>query len=659
MLSTSAPASTSPTLLSSAVSSLPYYLAFAAGGRANGQYDAIPADINPVPSPAVSAKSDEPVTQTSTPIDIPTADKSSLAATLPLKDSDDTHDLGTRGKQLSYDASTAAKEHDSHMHDTLHPTPPASQLPSAPSAAALNESASFGQDSYFVYSRPGAAVHAVGVADGVGGWRSQGVDSGVISRAMMDKCRRQAMTWDTNTSSTARAGRNNRIHPTAHHPTLVPPALAVAPPSSPLAGEVTFPFSLPARLMSDAYDSIKEEGVVKAGSTTACVLTLTAQRCMASHTGVEPATRLSSSATSSPYRSAPTSPPSSPVLAATPAEERHQLSMDDEHKREEKEELAAGVLVSQPAVAEVDIPLSGSASDSDEEGENEKMDDVAEATSAESGSTTSASTSSPSLPQKTASAFWSAAGHLMDHSHSTSPASTATSTTSVTSTTASLSAPASPALAAFSPPPSRPPSPSSPPLYLSCASIGDSGFVLLRHGRVLHRSDLQRTGRIVKQLAVIPPHLQGPIHRFCDDRPSDSTLSCHRIQAGDLLIVASDGLLDNLSAAGAGSGGRHVGFIPWARFFLTGGALDDESDREAIDAQNRRLEGIVKECDIDWEGNDKGTANKSGGQAGEKGADGYVRLVCDRLVMEATQFMSTLDGKPDDVTVLVAQVCHL
>jgi len=658
MLSTSALASASPTPLPSALSPLPYYLAFAAGGRANGQYDAIPPDVNPAPASAATVKLDEPVTPSSTPIDIPSANKS-LAPPLPVKDGEDSHELGTRGKQLSYDASTAAKEHDSHMHDTLHPTTAVTQLTAAPLPPALNDSSSFGQDSYFVYSRPGAAVHAVGVADGVGGWRSQGVDSGVISRAMMDKCRQQAMQWDT--TSTPAAARNNR----AYAATLVPPPLAVAPPSSTLAGELTFPFSLPGRLMSDAYDAIKEEQVVKAGSTTACVLTLTTQRCMPSHTEVEPATRLSSSATSSPNRSAPTSPPSSPVLSATPAEERHQLSMDDELKSEEKEELAADVLVSQPAVDDVDMPLSGTASDSDEEGETDKMNDTTDATSAEGASTTAPQT--PSLPQKTASAFWSAVGHLIDHSHSPTAPSTSTTATSVTTTTTGLAAPASPARVglAFSPPPSRPPSPNSAPLYLSCASIGDSGFILLRHGRVIHRSDLQRTGRIVKQLAVIPPHLQGPIHRFCDDRPDDSTLSCHRTQAGDLLIVASDGLLDNLSAAGGGSGGRHVGFVPWARFFLTGGSLDDDSDREAIEAQNRRLEGLVKECEIDWNGradkDNKDTPAKSdsGGHGEGAGADGFVRLLCDRLVKESGQFMLTMDGKPDDVTVLVAQVCHL
>ena len=649
MLSTSAPAAQFHTAPAQASFPLPYYLAFAAGGRANGQYDAILPDVLPVSANTATLKADEPPTPSSTPIDIP------------LKDGDGVHDVGARSKSLSYDASTALKEHDSHMHDTLHPTTPVKQLAAAaavPLPPAHDESSSFGQDSYFVYSHPGAAVHCVGVADGVGGWRSQGVDSGVISRAMMDKCRQQAASWDSSSSSSQAvnsAGKNNRTPSTTHTPTLAPPALALSPPSSPLAGETAFPFSLPARLMSDAYESIKDEGIVKAGSTTACVLTLTAQRCMPLHEALEPATRdNSSTATPSPYFSTPTSPPSSPVLSASSAEERHQLSLDDEHKSEEKDSAAADALMSQPAADDVDVPLSGAASDSDDEAGHDSMDDTMDNVQPADRGVPAAT--SASLPRKSVSAFWSAVGavgQLIDPTHSTAQTAATTSTTH---------APASPAPAAFSPPPSRPPSPSSPPLYLSCASIGDSGFVLLRHGRVLHRSDLQRTGRIVKQLAVIPPHLQGPVHRFCDDRPADSALSCHRVQSGDLLIVASDGLLDNLSAAGAGSGGRQVGFVPWARFFLTGGTLDDDSDREAIEAQNRRLEGLVKECEIDWEGRDKGkeAAGGGGGCAVEgAAAEGFVRLVVDRLVREAGQFMMTMDGKPDDVTVLVAQVCHL
>ena len=660
MLSTSAPAATSPGLLTSSLSPLPYYLAFAAGGRANGQYEPIQPDVVSVPAPAAATtKIDAVPAAFSSPIDIPTADKL-------VQDKDDGHELGSRGKQLSYDASTAAKEHDSHMHDTLQ-LATAVALAASPPPAVLNESASFGQDSYFVYSRPGAAVQALGVADGVGGWRSQGVDSGVISRAMMDKCRQQVLRWDSSSSSSGTPSvRNDRVPSAAHNSALVPPHLAAGPRTA-SSNESPFPFSLPARLMGDAYSSIKQEAVVQAGSTTACVLTLTAQRCVPSHTGLETAAHLPQSATSSPNRSAPTSPPSSPLLLATAAEDRHQLSLDDELKREEKDELVGDALVSQPAADDVDVPLSGATSDSDEDGENDKMSEAAgqvregDAQVADVvmsiASTSTAATRAASLPQKTASAFWSAVGHLIDHS----PAAPSTSTTTTTTTATSLAAPGSSATSyGSSPPPSRPPSPSSPPLYLSCASIGDSGFVLLRHGRVIHRSDLQRSGRIVKQLAVIPPHLQGPVHRFCDDRPTDSTLSCHRIQAGDLLLVASDGLLDNLSAAGGAGGGRHVGFVPWARFFLTGGGLEDDNDREAIEAQNRRLEGLVKECEIDWEGRDKDAADKLEASVGAgASADGYVRLLCDRLVKEATQFMTTLDGKPDDVTVLVAQVCKL
>ena len=302
MLSTSAPTTSTPSLLKSSLSlpcpttSQSQSVVEPTASTMLSHLTSPPAAVAAPPT-AAAVKADDLLAPSSSPIDIPSTDKLSLTK------SDDTHDLSSTrgGKQLSYDASTAAKEHDSHMHDTLHPTTTIAAIP-AP-LPILNYSSSFGQDSYFVYSRPGAAIHAAGVADGVGGWRSQGVDSGVISRAMMDKCRQQVMRWDVDSSTTS--VRNDCMHQQSSHASaLAPPSSlpAVVLPSA-LSSEWMLPFSLPARMMGVAYDSIKEEGVVKAGSTTACVLTLTAHRCMPSHGGADSAIRVPSSATSSPNRS--------------------------------------------------------------------------------------------------------------------------------------------------------------------------------------------------------------------------------------------------------------------------------------------------------------------------------------------------------------------
>ena len=484
--------------------------------------------------------------------------------------------------------------------------PPSSSFPS------YHSRGGFGQDAWFVESVAGSALHSLGVADGVGGWRSQGVDSGIISRAVMEKCMQQVIqsrdTLAPNASTTKVHGK-----PSPPSTLSTPPLSSSQPP--------TLPFSLPSQILTKAYSRVKDEKVVTAGSTTACVLTITPYRCMPHH---QPALNGRTDDKMEGVEGDPRSPPPSP----RDFEQRHQLSSEDEQKEGTgRPPSSNAVPVPSPSPSYID-------SDSDSDVEESFTSHVSPSTSMESTDSTQGG-SPPSLSYKTASAFWNAVGQVMAP---TSQLSTSHNSTS--------SLPASPMT---SPPPSRPPSPTTPPLFLSCASLGDSGFLLLRHHRVIHRSDIQRTGRIVKQLAIIPPHLSGPQHRYCDDAPTDAALSSHRIEEGDIIIVGSDGLLDNLCSSWGGTAGF---FVPWGRFLLGGGGGgEDEGDKEVLEKQNRKVEAMVKECWIDWEAREM-----EGGVKGQGGKEGFVRVLCDRLVHEATEFMTTVEGKPDDLTVLVAQV---
>ena len=69
---------------------------------------------------------------------------------------------------------------------------------------------------------------SIGVADGVGAWKSKGFDSSLLSRSLMSHCR---FLMDSQRSN-------------GHH------------------------------VLSDAYRMIREENVVPAGSTTACCLSI-------------------------------------------------------------------------------------------------------------------------------------------------------------------------------------------------------------------------------------------------------------------------------------------------------------------------------------------------------------------------------------------------
>ena len=594
------------------VSSSPYYLAFAAGGRPNACYS--PPSPPPAPTPA-------------TPVDLPSLPPSVISPPPspphpPASSVDPPPSLPSKSsalpakEPLTTPDSLYAKELSDSLPPALLSPPPAPPSASFPTHRSRG---GYGQDAWYIDSVAGSALHSFGVADGVGGWRSQGVDSGIISRAVMEKCQEQAarcrQSLSPSTSATTEGPRRWSAKPEG----------AGDPP--------TLSFSLPSHILTRAYGAVKEEKVVTAGSTTACVLTVTPYRCSQKLPTALSGMEVDQLATAEvDPRSRPPSP--------RDFDGRHQLTAEDEQKEANTRTPSKPVPVPSPPT-----PPSFMDSDSDDDGDDDVDASFTTHLSPAASTASTDATPSASLSYKTASAFWNAVGHVITPGSNTSPPSSSAST------------PTLPASPMTSPPPSRPPSPSSPPLFLSCASLGDSGFLLLRHQRVIHRSDIQRTGRIVKQLAIIPPHLSGPQHRYCDDSPADAALSSHRIQEGDLIIVGSDGLLDNLRSSwgGLGLGGASGGFfVPWGRFLLGGVGGEDENDKEVLEKQNRKVESLVKECCIDWEARE--TEGGGVGARGAGGKEGFVRLLCDRLVAEASEFMTTVEGKPDDLTVLVLQV---
>jgi hypothetical protein len=200
-------------------------------------------------------------------------------------------------------------------------------------------------------------------------------------------------------------------------------------------------------------------------------------------------------------------------------------------------------------------------------------------------------------------------------------------------------------------------------LYLHCANLGDSGYFLIRNSRVVSRSVFQRDGRIVKQLAVIPPRYMG--HSYCDDPPEDSSLTHCEVQDGDILVIASDGLWDNL--------------IPPAPLFfhyIFGLMSHDGSLVNWNEQLKDKIESLAVECqwEVEREQSDYhiGSApiednpfvthnftppsKSTSYPVTSKRSITLVRRFCDRLIQEATSFMNTMHGKPDDLTVLVAQI---
>ncbi|KAF3919797.1 hypothetical protein ABW20_dc0109193 [Dactylellina cionopaga] len=89
---------------------------------------------------------------------------------------------------------------------------------------------------------------------------------------------------------------------------------------------------------------------------------------------------------------------------------------------------------------------------------------------------------------------------------------------------------------------------------LEAANLGDSGFVILRGGRVHHTSQPQTHAfNTPFQLSVLQPEVIEQARKFggpipISDRPRDAHVDIHDLQHGDVIVFATDGLWDNLSA---------------------------------------------------------------------------------------------------------------
>lgn len=76
------------------------------------------------------------------------------------------------------------------------------------------------------------------------------------------------------------------------------------------------------------------------------------------------------------------------------------------------------------------------------------------------------------------------------------------------------------------------------------ANIGDSGFVIVRHGKVVHRSEEQQHYfNTPFQLSLPPPGHTGMV---LSDRPESADTSNFRVEDGDVILLATDGVFDNV-----------------------------------------------------------------------------------------------------------------
>lgn len=146
------------------------------------------------------------------------------------------------------------------------------------------------------------------------------------------------------------------------------------------------------------------------------------------------------------------------------------------------------------------------------------------------------------------------------------------------------------------------------------ANIGDSGFMVLRQGRVVHRSEEQQHYfNTPFQLSLAPPDQSG--HVLSDSPESADTLQ-FTVRNGDLILVGTDGLFDNMP--------------------------DSMIVSELLKLENYDVESMQR------------TANSLALQARRLAFDeSYMSPFTIRAMENG---IDALGGKPDDITVLLAAV---
>ncbi|KAI6914562.1 protein serine/threonine phosphatase 2C [Hortaea werneckii] len=86
------------------------------------------------------------------------------------------------------------------------------------------------------------------------------------------------------------------------------------------------------------------------------------------------------------------------------------------------------------------------------------------------------------------------------------------------------------------------------------ANLGDSGFLILSPGKVAARSEAQTHAfNTPYQLSKIPPRMQAQHAIFggskqLSELPKDADIEHHQVRHGDIVLFATDGVWDNLSA---------------------------------------------------------------------------------------------------------------
>ena len=169
----------------------------------------------------------------------------------------------------------------------------------------------------------------------------------------------------------------------------------------------------------------------------------------------------------------------------------------------------------------------------------------------------------------------------------------------------------------------------------STANLGDSGFLIIRDGKIVHKSTAQQHFfNAPYQLAIVPPREGGG--RNLQDLPEKSDFQQFQCQKGDVIVMATDGMFDNVHNEQVGMLLQHLGVTKsdLSQFYEKA-----DKEQESEEALNQTLT----------------TASSTFVAFARMNA--HKNDFVSPFTLEAKRFgYNALGGKVDDITILVSVV---
>lgn len=195
------------------------------------------------------------------------------------------------------------------------------------------------------------------------------------------------------------------------------------------------------------------------------------------------------------------------------------------------------------------------------------------------------------------------------------------------------------------------------------ANIGDSGFLVIRDGKVVHRSREQQHYFNAPFQLSLP--LNAESSGFLSDSPDSAETTSFVVREGDLIVVATDGLFDNMPT--------HL--IENELNFFQKDLNNDDANEEATNITNDSS-GISSSSKIS-QSSSSSSSNSNNNNSSESLRVKAHRLqqACNSLAFQARQLAmdcnhmspfarkaqehgieDAVGGKPDDITLILALV---